>query len=438
MGLLDQFSEFAKTPEGQGLLSAAFGGLATAQRGAPLNSIGRAGMAGLAGYSGAIDRQQQQTDANYTNQMRQAQLKKITDEQAREAAGMEYLKTQNPTLLATGGNLRPTPENAQAVAQVDPVKQQMWELATRGVIPIGDYLKSTMPQGVEVKDYKEVRNADGSVSIVGLTKDGKVIHTQASPFIKPEVRDFGGYVGGVDPVTGEVSNYGTKTNTAFQDASLSLDRQRLAAETERRKAEEYRNRYKFDPDIGGYVPTTPGSPIIPVPGVKPNPKLTESEGKNTLYLSQMRDASNTLSTLEEASPAMVAATGNAYTNWIAGKNAQKVGQTQRQWAEAYLRAKTGAAATAGEVDNNIRTFFPVVGDDPETIAQKKAARAQAERDMEIPAGRGAERATASNAGASPAGAKVASMADIQETARRSGKTTAEVTAALKAKGYTVK
>lgn len=123
-----------------------------------------------------------------------------------------------------------------------------------------------------------------------------------------------------------------------------------------------------------------------------NGKLTEAEGKNTLYLSQMRDASNTLDTLEKASPVMVAATGSPYTNWMAGKNAQKVGQTQRQWAEAYLRAKTGAAATAGEVDNNIRTFFPVVGDDDETIAQKAAARKQAENDMEIPAGRGADRA----------------------------------------------
>jgi len=55
-GLLDGFGEFIKTPEGQGLLSAAFGGLAGAQNGKPLNSLGRAGMAGLSGYGNAIDR----------------------------------------------------------------------------------------------------------------------------------------------------------------------------------------------------------------------------------------------------------------------------------------------------------------------------------------------------------------------------------------------
>lgn len=86
MGLLDQFTQFAKTPEGQGLLSAAFGGLATAQRGAPLNSIGRAGMAGLAGYSGAIDREQQQADNAFQQQYRTMQMGELQQKQAKQQA----------------------------------------------------------------------------------------------------------------------------------------------------------------------------------------------------------------------------------------------------------------------------------------------------------------------------------------------------------------
>jgi len=54
-GLLD----FVKTPEGQGLLSAVFGGLAGARQGQPLNSLGRAGLAGINGYGGALERDQQ-------------------------------------------------------------------------------------------------------------------------------------------------------------------------------------------------------------------------------------------------------------------------------------------------------------------------------------------------------------------------------------------
>lgn len=55
-GLLD----FAKTPMGMGLLSAAFGGLAGANRDTPWNNLGKAGLAGIAGYSAADELQQKQ------------------------------------------------------------------------------------------------------------------------------------------------------------------------------------------------------------------------------------------------------------------------------------------------------------------------------------------------------------------------------------------
>lgn len=73
-GLLDDFSAFAATPGGQGLLAATFGGLAGARSGAPLNSLGRAGLAGLNGYSGAIDRQQQLAEAEQTKRLREMQM----------------------------------------------------------------------------------------------------------------------------------------------------------------------------------------------------------------------------------------------------------------------------------------------------------------------------------------------------------------------------
>ena len=120
-------------------------------------------------------------------------------------------------------------------------------------------------------------------------------------------------------------------------------------------------------------------------------KLTEGEGKASIYLSQMQDATRTLGTLPDVSPVKVGATGSAWTNWMAPADAQKAAQAQRQWAESFLRAKTGAAATQQEVEGNIQTFFPVVGDTPEVIKSKAAARAQAEQDMTLPAGRGADR-----------------------------------------------
>lgn len=90
MGLLDQFSEFAKTPEGQGLLSAAFGGLAGARRGTPLNNIGRGGLAGLAGYSGALDRQSQEGEQAFQKQFRQMQMDDMVAKAQKQKGEQEW------------------------------------------------------------------------------------------------------------------------------------------------------------------------------------------------------------------------------------------------------------------------------------------------------------------------------------------------------------
>ena len=123
--------------------------------------------------------------------------------------------------------------------------------------------------------------------------------------------------------------------------------------------------------------------------------LTESQGKAAAFQSQMVSASNAVNTLEgqgfdptsfKSQTAVKLAGGAA--NPLIPVAAQQYKQAQDQWSEAYLRFKTGAAATEPEVVRNNRTFFPVFGDKPDQIAQKAAAREQAERDIGIAAGRG--------------------------------------------------
>jgi len=97
MGLLDEFSSFVKTPEGQGLLSAAFGGLATARRGEPINSMGKAGLAGLMGYGQAQDRIDKDASLAMQKQVQQMQL----DEAKRKATGQSTFEASLPE------NLRP-------------------------------------------------------------------------------------------------------------------------------------------------------------------------------------------------------------------------------------------------------------------------------------------------------------------------------------------
>ena len=200
-----------------------------------------------------------------------------------------------------------------------------------------------------------------------------------------------------DPGTRQtLGSLGINMSQAERDASArgwasnSLAQQRLAMD----KANSGDNGYTFNAQLGGYVPKTPGGQFVPLGGVPAGgQKLTESEAKHSLYLGQMREASAELAgpKARGAGPVGVAMTGSPITNWAAPEAAQIAGQAQRQWAEAYLRAKTGAAATAGEVENNIRTYFPVVGDDAATVKRKNIARAAAERDMELPAGRGVGR-----------------------------------------------
>jgi len=123
--------------------------------------------------------------------------------------------------------------------------------------------------------------------------------------------------------------------------------------------------------------------------------LTESQGKASAFQSQMVSASNAVNTLESQgfdptslkSQTAVKLAGGA-ANPAIPVAAQQYKQAQDQWSEAYLRFKTGAAATEPEVVRNNRTFFPVFGDKPNQIAQKAVAREQAERDIGIAAGRG--------------------------------------------------
>lgn len=140
----------------------------------------------------------------------------------------------------------------------------------------------------------------------------------------------------------------------------------------------------FQPSKGG------GAPAI-VQGVAPlreEKAPTESQAKAGAFGSQMQSASGEFERLQKegfdptsvGAQAATALAGTPFTA-LADPKAQQANQAQQQWAEAYLRFKTGAAATEAEVKRNQRTFFPQIGDSPEVIAQKARMRKQAEQDV---------------------------------------------------------
>lgn len=118
-GLLD----FVQSPQGQGLLSAAFGGLATAGRPntGPLNTIGAAGLAGLNGYSNAQDQALRRTDADLNNQMlglriNQAKQQASDAEALRNFDFSKYYQT--PEQQAMGKYGGPTQAAADAMGKM--------------------------------------------------------------------------------------------------------------------------------------------------------------------------------------------------------------------------------------------------------------------------------------------------------------------------------
>ena len=212
-GLLD----FISSPAGQGLLAAGFGALAG--RGTRAQAIGQGGLAGLLAYGQATDGQ------------RQAERQRMMDERQNEMFGWQrsaYQQQQESarkaheqqaaqqTYLGSLGKITSPRIDAQP-NQADP--RQMLGL---GFSPefISTYMNAGNLGKAKIKDFKEIRNPDGSVSVVGFDEFGNVTNTKQTPFKAPDVRDFGGYVGGIDPITGKVSNYGQKTmSEAERDAS---------------------------------------------------------------------------------------------------------------------------------------------------------------------------------------------------------------------------
>lgn len=98
MSLLSDFGDFIKTPEGQGLLSGVFGYAANAQRGTPINNLGRGGLAGLLGYSNAQERQEQTAENQSLRGYRQMQIDEMKRKIA-EQQGQREWRTGLPAVL---------------------------------------------------------------------------------------------------------------------------------------------------------------------------------------------------------------------------------------------------------------------------------------------------------------------------------------------------
>ncbi len=112
---------------------------------------------------------------------------------------------------------------------------------------------------------------------------------------------------------------------------------------------------------------------------------TEAQGKAFGFAERMKNASSVISEIgdevltspKEKSKESIPLIGNM----LISDNYQQARQAQRDWISANLRKESGAVIGDSEMELEIKKYFPVVGDSPKTIEQKRKSRAIAERGM---------------------------------------------------------
>lgn len=118
MGLLD----WAQTPQGIGLLSAAAGAMAGARRGRPWNTAGIGLSTGIGGYQQAIDMQRQDAERK-RQEMQQEQTKNALMNAYK--AGIVKRKTETPAQYKAGGQTFGTMQEAEQYARAFDPRQEL-------------------------------------------------------------------------------------------------------------------------------------------------------------------------------------------------------------------------------------------------------------------------------------------------------------------------
>lgn len=153
--------------------------------------------------------------------------------------------------------------------------------------------------------------------------------------------------------------------------------------------------YKTETDAEGnlvYVPNKAGYAVLNQRGqpvdYKPAPsggKVSEGERKSATLLKRMEGSLNQLNTaLQDSSrtgqdvskPSLLASGFNAVGlntvgNVLTGKNRQRVEAAQLDILDAALTLGTGAAYTKEQLEGYRKSYFPQIGDDPATVADKQ-------------------------------------------------------------------
>lgn len=121
-----------------------------------------------------------------------------------------------------------------------------------------------------------------------------------------------------------------------------------------------------------------------------NKPLTDTQANAQAMLGRMQKAEKLIglkgtNAIDYAAAGSIYGGGGALTSTLANKAMSKEGasyyQAAADWVRAKLRKESGASIADNEMSSELRTYFPIPGDGPEQIAQKAAARKEAEAEL---------------------------------------------------------
>lgn len=145
---------------------------------------------------------------------------------------------------------------------------------------------------------------------------------------------------------------------------------------------------------GGGVQTPPSGyrfkadgTLEKIPGGPAEDKQTESQANSRLFGTRADEANGQINQLLDSQsydPASLSSTKNNLPNWMGGnlirsKEAQLYEQAKTNFLTAVLRKESGATIQPSEFETGNAQYFPMVGDSPEVIAQKRQNRETAIR-----------------------------------------------------------
>jgi len=363
--------DLRKRSIGTGIANALIGYLAT-----PKNQnlgLGRilanTAQAGIGGAQGVYD----SATADYMQAQKIEEMQRAREQRAAQQEAINQVAQSNPQL---GQVLKAYPQAAAGV--LEKMYAQKEAKAIGKPLSLND-LATLKEQGINLptdagQQYQQ--KPDGTIEMINTVPSGTPTGTTLDKLIA--VRDRLVAANPNDP------------NIKLYNSAIAKETQPSAGVTVNYGAPQagvdaQGNPVFFQPSKTGGAPQIV-SGVAPLREEKP---ATESQAKAAAFGSQMQSASAEFDQIQKEGFTPSATTAQAQVELagtplrvFADPLAQRAQQSQAQWAEAYLRYKTGAAATEGEVKRNINTYFPKIGEtDTKVIEQKARMRKQAEEDV---------------------------------------------------------